>query len=48
MVEDKFIESILTKQSASLEACAKKLLDTANANGGTDNSTVILVKFEGG
>jgi protein phosphatase len=48
MVEDKFMESILTKQSASLEACAKKLLDTANANGGTDNSTVILVKFEGG
>ena len=47
MVEDKFMESILMRQSANLEACAKKLLDTANANGGTDNSTVILVKFEG-
>jgi protein phosphatase len=47
MVEDRFMESILQKQSANLEACAKKLLDTANANGGVDNSTVILVRFEG-
>src|SRR5213082_1263596 len=42
MVEDRILESILQKQSANLEACAKKLLDTANANGGVDNSTVIL------
>src|SRR5438105_2833558 len=47
MVEDKFMESILQKQAANLEACTKKLLDTANANGGIDNSTVILVKYEG-
>jgi protein phosphatase len=47
MVEDRFMESILAKQSGNLEACAKKLLDTANANGGIDNSTVILVRFEG-
>jgi protein phosphatase len=47
MVEDRFMESILQKQSGNLEACAKKLLDTANANGGIDNSTVILVRFEG-
>ncbi|TMA25657.1 MAG: Stp1/IreP family PP2C-type Ser/Thr phosphatase [Deltaproteobacteria bacterium] len=47
MVEDKFMESILLKQSGNLEACAKKLLDTANANGGVDNSTVILVRYEG-
>ena len=47
MVEDKFMESIMQKQSANLEACCKKLLDTANANGGVDNSTVILVKYEG-
>lgn len=47
MVEDKFMESILQKQATNLEACAKKLLDTANANGGVDNSTVILARFEG-
>jgi len=29
MVEDRILESILQKQSANLEACAKKLLDTA-------------------
>ena len=47
MVEDKFMESIMQKQSGNLEACCKKLLDTANSNGGVDNSTVILVKYEG-
>jgi len=47
MVEDRILESILQKQSGNLEACAKKLLDTANANGGVDNSTVILVRYEG-
>jgi protein phosphatase len=47
MVEDKFMESILLKQSGNLEACAKKLLDTANANGGVDNSTVILARYDG-
>src|SRR3954462_115230 len=47
MVEDKFMEAIMQKQAANLEAAAKKLLDTANANGGIDNSTVILVRFEG-
>ena len=47
MVEDKFMEAIMQKQATNLEAAAKKLLDTANANGGVDNSTVILVKYEG-
>ena len=47
MVEDRILESILQKQSANLEACAKKLLDTANANGGVDNSTVILARYDG-
>ncbi len=47
MVEDRILESILQKQSGNLDACAKKLLDTANANGGVDNSTVILVRYEG-
>jgi len=47
MVEDRILESILQKQSGNLEACAKKLLDTANANGGVDNSTVILARYDG-
>ena len=47
MVEDRILESILQKQSANLEACAKKLLDTANANGGVDNSTVVLARYDG-
>jgi serine/threonine protein phosphatase PrpC len=47
MVEDKFMKAIMQKQADNLEQCAKKLLDTANANGGVDNSTVILVKYEG-
>jgi serine/threonine protein phosphatase PrpC len=41
------MESILQKQSANLEATCKKLLDTANANGGVDNSTVILARYDG-
>ena len=47
MVEDRILESILQKQAGNLEACAKKLLDTANANGGVDNSTVILARYDG-
>jgi PPM family protein phosphatase len=47
MVEDKLIETILQKQSESLEACAQKLVDTANANGGADNSTVVLTRYHG-
>jgi PPM family protein phosphatase len=46
MLEDRSLESILEKHSARLESCAKKLIDAANANGGVDNSTVVLVRFE--
>ena len=46
MVDDKVMEAILLKSTA-LDAAAKKLLDTANANGGIDNSTVILARYEG-
>ena len=46
MVDDHVMEAIL-QRSPSLDAAAKKLLDTANANGGVDNSTVILVRYEG-
>src|SRR3954468_2069155 len=48
MVEDPALEAILHKHSAKLEACARKLVDTANANGGGDTSTVMLVRFETG
>jgi protein phosphatase len=46
MVDDSVMEAIL-QRSSGLEAAARKLLDTANANGGVDNSTVILVRYEG-
>ncbi|HEX9605057.1 MAG TPA: Stp1/IreP family PP2C-type Ser/Thr phosphatase [Myxococcales bacterium] len=46
MVDDDVMQAIL-QRSAGLEAAARKLLDTANANGGIDNSTVILVRYEG-
>ena len=46
MVNDDVMQSILQKQSANLEAAAKKLIDTANANGGVDNVTVILAQYQ--
>jgi protein phosphatase len=46
MVDDDVMEAILLR-SPDLPAAARKLLDTANANGGVDNSTVILVRYEG-
>jgi protein phosphatase len=47
MVEDKVMQSIITKSLPSLEVAAKKLIDTANANGGVDNVTAVLVRYEG-
>jgi protein phosphatase len=46
MVDDPGMESILLR-STDLPALARKLLDAANANGGIDNSTVILARYEG-
>ena len=46
MVEDPVMEAIL-QRSSGLDSAARRLLDTANANGGVDNSTVILVLYEG-
>jgi len=40
------MQGILVKQSGNLEAAAKKLIDTANANGGVDNVTVILTQYQ--
>ncbi len=44
MVSDEMMQAILQK-TPGLDAAAKKLIDTANANGGIDNVTVILAQF---
>jgi len=46
MVNDDVMQSILSKNAANLEAATKKLIDTANANGGVDNVTVILAQYQ--
>src|SRR5438270_5134056 len=47
MVTDEAMQSILVKNAGNLEAATKKLIDTANANGGVDNVTVILAQYSG-
>ena len=47
MIADEVIRSILTTTPA-LDAAAKKLVDAANAAGGTDNVTVVLARYEPG
>jgi PPM family protein phosphatase len=44
MVTDDIMQAILQKANG-LDAAAKKLIDTANANGGIDNVTVILAQY---
>jgi serine/threonine protein phosphatase PrpC len=44
MVSDDMMQSILQK-SNGLESAVKKLIDTANANGGIDNVTVVLAQY---
>jgi PPM family protein phosphatase len=44
MVADDMMQAILQK-SNGLDAAAKKLIDTANANGGIDNVTVVLAQY---
>ncbi len=46
MITDEVMQAILVKQSGNLEAATKKLIDTANANGGADNVTVILAQYQ--
>jgi protein phosphatase len=46
MVPDDVMQSILVKANGNLDTAAKKLIDTANANGGVDNVTVILAQFQ--
>jgi protein phosphatase len=47
MLSDDEMQDILSKAS-SVEAAVKKLVDTANANGGIDNVTVILAQYQPG
>jgi serine/threonine protein phosphatase PrpC len=44
MIEDGAMQSILAG-SSDLDAAVRKLIDTANANGGVDNVTVILAQY---
>ena len=44
MVTDEMMQAILQKANG-LDAAAKKLIDTANANGGINNLTVILAQY---
>jgi protein phosphatase len=46
MITDEAMQAILAKQSGDLDAAAKKLIDTTNANGGVDNVTVILAQYQ--
>jgi serine/threonine protein phosphatase PrpC len=45
MIDDGVMESIL-RETTDLKAAVRRLIDTANANGGTDNITVILVQYQ--
>ncbi len=44
MIKDEGIKEILLENRDDLEACIQKLIDTANANGGKDNITVVVVE----
>jgi PPM family protein phosphatase len=44
MVSDEMMQSIL-QRSNGLDSAVKKLIDTANANGGVDNVTVVLAQY---
>jgi protein phosphatase len=46
MISDGVMQSILAKAGGNLEAATKKLIDTANANGGADNVTVVLAQYQ--
>ena len=44
MITDEVMQSIMQK-AQSLEGATAKLIDTANANGGVDNVTVVLAQY---
>ena len=47
MITDEAMQAIM-QRTPNIDAAAKKLIDTANANGGVDNVTVILAQFTPG
>jgi protein phosphatase len=47
MVSDDEIAAALSAEGDDLDAKCQRLIDEANANGGTDNITVILVRYDG-
>jgi protein phosphatase len=44
MIPDEKIENIMVEYEDDLETCCDKLIDAANAGGGNDNVTVLLVQ----
>ena len=46
MVPDSEIAELLAGAGTDLSAAARALVDAANAHGGEDNITVLLVRFE--
>jgi protein phosphatase len=44
MLTDTEIESILSNRDSNLDALARELIDSANANGGHDNISVVLIR----
>jgi protein phosphatase len=48
MVTDEVMQAIVARNAGNLESAAKKLIDTANANGGVDNVTVVLAQYQPG
>jgi protein phosphatase len=45
MIDDPTILKIVVQYRADLEVCCDKLIEAANANGGTDNVTVVVSEF---
>jgi serine/threonine protein phosphatase PrpC len=46
MVTDDNMARILSDADPDLDKKAERLIDAANENGGTDNITVILIRYE--
>ena len=44
-VTDQKIEDIITQNTSDIEKISKKLIQTANNNGGCDNSTLIIIQI---
>lgn len=47
MIEDDRIQEILLAKQGDLDVCSKAMIDAANAAGGLDNVTCVLVRYRG-